>query len=778
MIKIIKNMRPYWKAVVAIVVLLLVQAVCDLSLPNYTSKIIDVGIQNSGVEYATPTVMRKESFEGLQLLMTEDEKQAWQASYAVGEDGYYHLTEDAAKDMEALDEQFTTPILMGAMVEQMDEGQLAQMQAALAGQGAQAPDGTPVGQANGQQGEAAGQPGAQTPDAEQAQPAEQGGDPAQAPDGTLAGDGAGQMEGAQGFDLTAIREQVEEQMAAMGESLIHSTAVNFTKNEYEAVGLSLADIQSGYLWRTGGLMLAITLGMAAAAVLAGLLASRVGAGVGRDLREKVFNNVVGFSSAEINKFSTASLITRSTNDIQQIQMVSTMILRMVLYAPILAIGGIIMVVQTGAGMEWIIGVAVLAIVALVAFLMAVAMPKFKLMQVLVDKVNLVAREILTGLNVIRAFGREKVEEERFDGANRNLTKTMLFTNRTMTFMMPIMMLIMNGISVLIVWTAAGGIDAGTMEVGTMTAFITYTMQIVMSFLMICMISIMLPRAAVAAERIDEVVNTKPSIHDSVNAVDLKDPKGVLAFHHVDFKYPGAEGYTLRDIDFTAQPGQTTAIIGSTGSGKSTLINLIPRFFDVTDGQITLDGVDVREITQKSLRAAVGLVPQKGVLFSGTIESNILYGAPEAGAAAMQEAAAIAQATDFIAEKAEGYDSPIAQGGSNVSGGQRQRLSIARAIAKDPKIYIFDDSFSALDFKTDTALRRALGPKVKDATVLIVAQRISTILYADQILVLDEGRLVGKGRHSELLQNCETYRQIAQSQLSPDELGEDYGKAGE
>jgi ATP-binding cassette subfamily B multidrug efflux pump len=748
LIKILRNMKPYWKAVVAIVVLLLVQAVCDLSLPNYTSKIIDVGIQNSGVEYATPTVMRKESFEGLQLLMTEDEKQAWQASYAVGEDGYYHLTEDAAKDMEALDEQFTTPILMGAMIEQMDEGQLAQMQAAMAQQGAQ------------------NQPGGQD------------GSPAQAPGGTLAGQGAGQMEGAQGFDLTAIREQVEEQMAAMGESLIHSTAVNFTKTEYEAVGLSLADIQSGYLWRTGGLMLAITLGMAAAAVLAGLLASRVGAGVGRDLREKVFNNVVGFSSAEINKFSTASLITRSTNDIQQIQMVSTMILRMVLYAPILAIGGIIMVVQTGAGMEWIIGVAVLAIVALVAFLMAVAMPKFKLMQVLVDKVNLVAREILTGLNVIRAFGREKVEEERFDGANRNLTKTMLFTNRTMTFMMPIMMLIMNGISVLIVWTAAGGIDAGTLEVGTMTAFITYTMQIVMSFLMICMISIMLPRAAVAAERIDEVVNTQPSIHDSVNAVDLKDPKGVVAFHHVDFKYPGAEGYTLKDIDFTAQPGQTTAIIGSTGSGKSTLINLIPRFFDVTDGQITLDGVDVREITQSSLRAAVGLVPQKGVLFSGTIESNILYGAPEAGAAAMQEAAAIAQATDFIAEKAEGYDSPIAQGGSNVSGGQRQRLSIARAIAKDPKIYIFDDSFSALDFKTDTALRRALGPKVKDATVLIVAQRISTILYADQILVLDEGRLVGKGRHGELLQNCETYRQIAQSQLSPDELGEDYGKAGE
>ena len=763
MIKILRNMKPYWKAVVAIVVLLLVQAVCDLSLPNYTSKIIDVGIQNSGVEYATPTVMRQESFEGLQLLMTEDEKQAWQASYMVGEDGYYHLTEDAAKDMEALDEQFTTPILMGAMLEQMDEGQLAQMQAAMAQQGAQAPD------------------------AAQNQPGGQGGSPAQAPDATQNQPGGENgmpnaqqtpPEGAQGFDISAIREEVEAQMAAMGESLIHSTAVNFTKTEYEAVGLSLADIQSGYLWRTGGLMLAITLGMAAAAVLAGLLASRVGAGVGRDLREKVFNNVVGFSSAEINKFSTASLITRSTNDIQQIQMVSTMILRMVLYAPLLAIGGIFMVLQTGAGMEWIIGVAVLAIVALVAFLMAVAMPKFKLMQVLVDKVNLVAREILTGLNVIRAFGREKVEEERFDGANRNLTKTMLFTNRTMTFMMPIMMLIMNGISVLIVWTAAGGIDAGTLEVGTMTAFITYTMQIVMSFLMICMISIMLPRAAVAAERIDEVVNTKPSIYDSENAVDLKDPKGVVAFHHVDFKYPGAEGYTLKDIDFTAQPGQTTAIIGSTGSGKSTLINLIPRFFDVTDGQITLDGVDVRQLTQSSLRAAVGLVPQKGVLFSGTIESNILYGAPDAGQGTMEEAAAIAQATDFIAEKAEGYDSPIAQGGSNVSGGQRQRLSIARAIAKDPKVYIFDDSFSALDFKTDTALRRALGPKVKDATVLIVAQRISTILYADQILVLDEGRLVGKGRHGELLKNCETYRQIAQSQLSPEELGEDYGKAGE
>nr|MDD6335396.1 ABC transporter ATP-binding protein [bacterium] len=721
MFKIMKNMKSQWKAVVAIVLLLFVQAICDLALPNYTSKLIDVGIQNSGVEYVTPTVIRAEQTEKVKLFMTEQEAGLWEQCYALGEDGYYHLKDTSAKNLKALDKTFTTPILIAYMIDNLDE----EARAAMAQQT--------------QQSAAAGQ----------------------AP------------------SMADIRAKMEEKMASMGDNLIHSTAVAFTKAEYEATGENLGHIQTSYLWRTGGMMLGMSLLMAASAIMVGLLASRIGAGVGRDLREKVFNNVVGFSNAEINRFSTASLITRSTNDIQQVQMASTMLLRMVFYAPILAVGGIIMVLRTGAGMEWIIGIAVLAILCLVAFLMAVAMPKFKLMQTLVDKVNLVAREILTGLSVIRAFGRENVEEKRFDEANRSLTKTMLFTNRAMTFMMPIMMLIMNAISVLIVWVAAGRIDAGTLEVGTMTAFITYTMQIVMSFLMICMVSIMLPRAAVAAERIDEVINTQPSIHDKEGAKALDTVRGEVAFHHVSFTYPGAEDASLEDIDFTAVPGQTTAIIGSTGSGKSTLVHLIPRFYDVTQGSITLDGRDIRDLPQKQLRSQIGFVPQKGVLFSGTIASNILYGAPDAPEGAMEQAAAIAQAAEFIQDKPEGYDSPIAQGGSNVSGGQKQRLSIARAIARDPKVYIFDDSFSALDFKTDTALRRALGPKVKDSTVIIVAQRISTILYADQILVLDDGRLVGKGTHRELLKTCETYRQIAQSQLSEKELEADYdAKAGE
>ncbi len=717
MIKILKNMKHQWKAVIAIILLLFVQAICDLSLPNYTSNLIDVGIQNSGVEFATPAVLRAQEYASMQLFMTQEEKSLWEASYQQGEDGNYRLKDTSRDTLQNLDDNFTTPIAIHYMLTQMDDETKAKMQKQMAGADTSA------------------------------------------------------------VSMESVRAKIEEQLHTMGDSMLHSSAVAYTKSEYEAVGEDLGAIQSKYLWKTGGMMLGMSLLMAASAVLVGLLASRVGAGVGRDLREKVFNRVVGFSNAEVNRFSTASLITRSTNDIQQIQMVSTMLLRMIFYAPILAIGGIIMVLRTGANMEWIIVVAVLAILCLVGVLMAVAMPKFKLMQTLVDKVNLVAREILTGLSVIRAFGREELEEKRFDDANRQLTKTMLFTNRAMTFMMPVMMLIMNAVSVLIVWVSANRIDAGTLQVGTMTAFITYTMQIVMSFLMICMVSIMLPRAAVAAERIDEVVRTEPTIEDLPDSKTLENARGVVEFDHVSFKYPGAQDDSLSDITFTARPGETTAIIGSTGSGKSTLVHLIPRFYDVTDGCIRVDGTDIRRLSQHSLRAQIGFVPQKGVLFSGTIASNICYGEDTIDEAGMKEAAKIAQATEFIEEKHDGYESPIAQGGSNVSGGQKQRLSIARAIAKDPKIYIFDDSFSALDFKTDTALRRALGPKVKDSTVFIVAQRISTILYADQILVLDEGRLVGKGTHSQLMQSCEEYQQIARSQLSEEELSADYsGKA--
>ena len=514
------------------------------------------------------------------------------------------------------------------------------------------------------------------------------------------------------------------------------------------------------------------LGMAAS-VLVGFLASRVGAAAGRDLRGRVFKKVVGYSSNEFDHFSTASLITRSTNDIQQVQFIIVMLLRIVLYAPILAIGGIVQVFQTNVSMSWIIGLAVVLIALVVLVLFAVAMPKFKSLQKLVDKVNLVMREILTGLPVIRAFSTEKHEEERFDDANRTLTKTNLFVNRAMTFMMPVMMLVMNGVSVLIVWTGAHGISDGQMQVGDMMAFIQYTMQIIMGFLMLCMISIMLPRAAVAADRVEEVLKSETMIHDPKQEKHFpEDGKGVLTFDHVSFRYPGADEDVLEDITFTAKPGETTAIIGSTGSGKSTLVNLIPRFYDVTEGKITIDGTDIREVSQHDLRARLGYVPQKGILFSGDIASNIMYGNPDGSEEEMIEAAGIAQAQEFIDTKKKKYRSPISQGGSNVSGGQKQRLSIARAIAKHPDVYIFDDSFSALDYKTDAVLRKELKAKTKDSTVMIVAQRISTILHAEQIIVLDDGQIVGKGTHKELLKSCEAYYQIASSQLSEKELEAD------
>lgn len=681
---ILKNLKPQWKTTLLIVLCLLLKAVCDLSLPAYTSSLIDVGIQNSGVEYAVPLAIRATSYHAVAEQMTDGELALWQQSYEQNGDVY---TRRDGVDEKELDDVFALPIAQAAMAARGEGGS-------------------------------------------------------------------------------------REDLALLGEQTLHSTAIAFVSAEYEALGIDLHAIQTSYLWRTGGKMLVMSILMALAAMGSILLAARVGASVGRDLRAKVFDKVMHFSGAEFSKFSTASLITRSTSDIQQIQLTTTMMLHMAAYAPLLAIGGITMVIRTGAGMEWIIVLAVCLLFALVGTLMGLAMPKFKKMQILVDRVNLIAREILTGLSVIRAFGREKVEEERFDAANRDLTKTTLFTNRCMSFMMPCMMLLMNGMSVLIVWVASHRIDMGVLGVGDMTAFITYTMMIVMSFLMLSMMSIMLPRAAVSSERIDEVLAVEPSIHSPAQPRTIAEPKGVVRFDHVSFHYPDASDNVLSDIDFTASPGQTTAIIGSTGCGKSSLINLIPRFYDVTEGRITIDGVDVRDLELHDLRGKIGLAPQKGVLFSGTISTNIRYGAPDATDVEMREAAAIAQASEFIESKPTKYDSPIAQGGSNVSGGQKQRLSIARAIARKPLIYIFDDTFSALDFKTDAALRRALGPKVEESTVFIVAQRISTILHADQILVLDdEGRLAGKGTHQELLASCETYRQIAHSQLSENELKE-------
>ena len=567
-----------------------------------------------------------------------------------------------------------------------------------------------------------------------------------------------------------IVEKIEEQMSEMPDTILDQASVSFCRSAYKDLGMDMDQTQIHYLLKTGGQMAALALLGMVASIMVAFLASRVGASAGRDLRSGVFHKVVGFSNNEFNHFSTASLITRSTNDIQQIQMLIVMLLRMVLYAPILAIGGVLQVMKTNVSMSWIIGLAVIIIAFVVLLLFLVVMPKFKVLQNLVDKLNLVTREILTGLPVIRAFSTEKHEEERFDDANRTLTKTNLFVNRAMTFMMPVMMLVMNGVSVLIVWTGAHGISDGQMQVGDMMAFIQYTMQIIMGFLMLCMISIMLPRAAVAADRVEEVLKSETMIHDPKQEKHFpEDGKGVLTFDHVSFRYPGADEDVLEDITFTAKPGETTAIIGSTGSGKSTLVNLIPRFYDVTSGDITLDGVDIREVKQHELREKLGYVPQKGVLFSGDIASNIMFGNSHGSDDEMIEAAEIAQATEFIDTKPEKYKSPISQGGSNVSGGQKQRLSIARAIAKHPQVFIFDDSFSALDYKTDVTLRRALAEKTSGSTVLIVAQRISTILHAEQIIVLDEGKVAGKGTHAELLKNCPVYREIAESQLSRKEL---------
>lgn len=728
MLKIFRYLFKHWATILAVVALLLVQANCDLALPGYTSDIVDVGIQQGGVDSALPDPVRDSTLQALESLMSpEDAALAEQWYAAPDENGLRTLSHGAEAARAELEEAFTLPDVM-----------LYQAAAALSAD---------------RQGVESALPEAQDLDAAAA---------------------AVSQALSSAEDVSLASGAVTSDGSAAGlSSQAASQAVQLVRLEYRAQGVD-GQVQMRYLLTTGGEMLLVALLMAAAAISVGFLASRVSAAIGRDLRGQVFAKVIDFSHAETDRFSTASLITRTTNDIQQVQMVAVMLLRIVIYAPILGIGGIVRVAGTDTGLSWIIVLAVALLLCLVFVLMQVAMPRFKKMQKLVDRLNLVSREILTGIMPIRAFSREKFEEARFDEANRDLMKTQLFTNRTMTFMMPGMTLIMNGVSLLIVWFGGHAMVTRGMQVGDLIAFITYTMQIVMSFLMLTVISIMLPRAGVAADRIEEVLRTEPVIEDPApdrQPAGLADHpwQGVVQFDHVDFRFPGADTDVLKDISFTARPGQTTAIIGSTGCGKSTLLNLIPRFYDVTGGRITLDGVDLREMPQATLRAQLGYVPQKGVLFSGTIESNLKFGGDTISDQAMEQAAAIAQAGDFIASKPEGYRSPIAQGGTNVSGGQKQRLSIARAIAKNPKVYLFDDSFSALDYKTDAALRRALNEKTGGATVILVAQRISTVLHADQILVLDEGRVVGCGRHEELLAGCPEYREIAKSQLSERDL---------
>ena len=735
--KIFKQLARHWAACLAVVALLFVQAYCDLSLPDYTSKIVDTGIQQGGIESPLPETVRQSTLDTLSLLMSEEDADALQNAYGyyLQDNGVLKLRSDLTDaERTALEEAVTTPDIVLYMA-------AAQNANAPAGDEAEAMTAAPT---------------AEDLDAVCAQFAAM----AQMP----------------GFSREMIQQQLASAMEQVDETTLSSMASQATllvSLEYEAQGVS-HDVQMAYLFRVGGQMLALTLLMVVVAILVGLIASRVSASIGRELRRETFSSVIHFSNAEIENFSTASLITRTTNDIQQVQFTCVILLRMVAYAPILGIGGVMHVTQGNTGLAWIIVLDVAALLLLITVLMSVAMPKFKIMQTLVDKLNLVSREILTGVMPVRAFSRESFEEKRFDAASRELMGTQLFTNRAMVAMMPFMTLIMNGTSLLIVWFGGKAMDAGNMQVGEMIAFITYTMQIVMSFLMLAMVAVMLPRAGVAADRIDEVCRTKASIHDpdaaaAKPALEKKDWDGVVRFEDVSFRFPGADSDALEHISFTANPGETTAIIGSTGCGKSSLLNLIPRFYDVTGGCVTIDGIDVREMPQEQLHSLLGYVPQKGVLFSGTIESNLKFGGAQITDAGMKKAASIAQATEFIDAKPEGYASPIAQGGSNVSGGQKQRLSIARAIAKDPKIYLFDDSFSALDYKTDVTLRRALKEETDNATVIIVAQRISTVLHANQILVLDDGRLVGKGTHAQLMATCPEYQEIARSQLSQKEL---------
>lgn len=722
MLKMFHYMKERWHYIVMIILLLFVQAFCDLSLPDYTSKIVNVGIQQKGIEDGVPDTLRKESMEQISLFLEEEDSEKVKASYE--EDGdIYRLKEITREEREELNQILGIPEMVVSGLWDDSSKEVAKIKEQL-----QVPEEAKLLEVFAQM------------------PKEQ---------------------------LSAMTEGMTEKFEEMPESIVTQSAVLFVEEEYKAQGKDMDGLQTQYILISGLKMLGLALLAMGAAIMVTFLSSQVAATLGKNLRNHVYRKVISFSGEELNHFSTASLITRSTNDVQQVQLLFTLLFRIVLYAPILGIGGVYKVFQTDASMTWILGLAVVVIMLFVALLFKIAMPKFTKLQYLIDELNLVSREILTGVPVIRAFSREKHEEERFEEANARLTKTNLFVNRCMTFMMPVMMLIMNGVTVLIVWNGSHAVNDGTMQVGNMMAFMQYAMQIIMAFLMITMMSIMIPRAKVAATRINEVLETEVSIHDPEHTEEAKEElKGDVVFEHVGFAYPGADEESLTDIDFHAKKGETVAFIGSTGSGKSTLVNLIPRFFDVTSGRILVDGVDIRSLKLHDLRQKIGYVPQKGVLFSGTIDSNIRYGKPEVTQDEVKRAAQIAQAWDFIQEKEEGVNSAIAQGGSNVSGGQKQRLSIARAIAKEPEIYIFDDSFSALDYKTDVVLRRALKKETKDATTLIVAQRISTILHADKILVLDEGKVVGQGTHKELLKTCEVYRQIAISQLSEEELADE------
>lgn len=709
--KILKYYKGSLGSVVLIFLLLLTQVYSDLALPAYTSDIVDVGIQQGGIDEVAPEKMRPETFENLSLLMTDAQIALVESAYERNDEGLLVRT---ANDRDTLDQ------LAGALNIPM-----VMLSAGVAS-----------GQLNVEQ--------------------------------IKAGLASGLVSKEQ------ILAMLDERLASLGttnEMLLKQGAIQFVKAEYEAIGVDLGALQTRYMLIAGAKMLGLTLVSVTAAIFVGLIGARLAASIGKTLRGKLFQKVVSFSSADIEKFSTASLITRNTNDVQSVVMAMVMLVRIVFYAPMIGIGGAIRVAGTGTGMSWIIVVAVAVLLAIFAIVLTIAMPKFQKMQLLIDRVNMISREILTGLPVIRAFNREKHEKDRFEVGNWDLTKTQLFTSRVMSLTMPLMMLLMNVTLVSIIWFGAKGIDLGNLQVGNMLAFINYTMQIVMAFLMLAMVTVFLPRSIVAAGRIDEVLNTTPGIGDKEATKDdlLADCKGVVCFENVSFRYPDAKEDMLHNISFTAKPGQTTAIIGSTGSGKSTLIHLIPRFFDVTSGRITIDGIDMRDLSQKKLRSLLGYVPQKGVLFSGDIASNIKFGGDYITDEDMMEAARIAQATEFIEEKEDQYQSAIAQGGTNVSGGQKQRLSIARAIAKHSKILLFDDSFSALDYKTDVVLRRALTEKLGDATVLIVAQRISTILHANQIIVLEEGRIAGIGTHAELMQSCEAYQEIARSQLSDEEL---------
>ena len=747
MLRLMQYLKKSIVSIIAVFALLVLQAYCDLSLPSYTSDIVDVGIQQGGITEAAPEVIRESTYQSLLLFLNQDETNTFENSYEfynrenlddatyskyvkkypiLETENIYVRVDLTEGELEQLESAITNAMMLVTMFS-TESDLTATLKAELVKNMPAGAENYTVLQIMGMM-----------PDEQRAM----------------------------------FVSNILEQFSAMPESTMRQSAVAGVKAEYEAIGIDTDQMQIRYIIIAGLKMLGLALVAMVATIIVGFLAAKVAAGFGRDVRSQVFKKVVSFSNNEFDKFSTASLITRSTNDIQQVQMLIFMMLRMILYAPILGLGGVFKVLNTNVSMAWIIALAVLLIMGVVGVLFAVAMPKFKSMQKLVDRLNLVTREILTGLSVIRAFSTERHEEKRFEKANRDLTKTSLFVNRVMTFMMPIMMFIMNGIMVLILWFGAKGIDNGNMQVGDMMAFMQYAMQIFMSFLMLTMVSIMLPRAAVSAKRVAEVLDTDLSIQDVKEPktfVNKGKEKGTIEFEHVNFRYPGADEDVLHDITFTAKPGETTAIIGSTGSGKSTLINLIPRLYDVTGGTIKIDGVPVNEVSQHELRERIGYVPQKGVLFSGTIDSNLRYGKEDATEEEIKRAARIAQAENFIEQKDDKYNEHIAQGGSNVSGGQKQRLSIARAIAKNPDIYIFDDSFSALDYKTDVTLRKTLKQEIADSTMIIVAQRISTILHAEQILVLDEGQIVAKGTHRELMKSCEVYRQIAASQLSQAEL---------